>query len=165
MTDLELIARVSRHCPEDVVNDLIKRLQRKAPTQIVPTADEEAAFEDIWQHRRKFIKRPGDPKRPALLKFCRQMREKPADIEAIKFGITNEYSAKKDRPELYAQMETFMGQRRWETYDYDGYKARLSRSGSANVVNFQPETKQSDSRPSEEERRAQVARLLPGYGT
>lgn len=121
MTDGELIAALAKaNTPSDLLMAVASRLARKASKKLEPTEAEIELFERLWKFRQQFARRPGDPKKPALLKFCAQMREKAATFEEISFGIRCEYSAKKDRPELYAQMETFINQRRWETYDYAG---------------------------------------------
>lgn len=137
MTDGELIAALAKaDTPTDLLMAVASRLARRGPTELVPTDGEKDLFERIWAFRQQFTRRPGDPKKPALLKFCRQMREKPATLEEITFGIRSEYSVKKDKPEHYAQMETFINQRRWESYDYAGYqKAKAQREAIASAPN------------------------------
>lgn len=134
VTDAEMIASLAGKLTPEELQALASRLKRKSKQEIKPTSDEEEQFERLWRVRKQFTKRPGDPKRPALLKFCQRIREKPAPIEAIEYGIRCEYGAKKDRPELYCQMLTFMSQRRWENYDYAAVKAHQQRS--ANVVSI-----------------------------
>lgn len=140
MTDAEMIAALAGKLDKDELMALASRLNRKKPKELVPTDDEAEQFERLWMLRRQFTKRPGDPKRPALLKFCRRMREKPVAIEEIEHGIRCEYSAKKERPEHYCQMETFMSQRRWENYDWAAVKMASERG--KNVVpirsNYKP---------------------------
>lgn len=133
MTDAEMIAALAGKLTQDELMALASRLNRKKPKEIIPTDAETEQFERLWTVRKQFTKRPGDPKRPALLQFCRRTREKPADIEEIEHGIRAEYGAKKERPELYCQMETFMRQRRWESHDWAAVKkAALART--QNVV-------------------------------
>lgn len=136
MTDGELIAALAKAgIGSDLLVAVASRMRRKAPKEVVPTDEETAIFERLWAVRQQFVRRPGDPKKRALIKFVQQIRAKPATFEEVEFGIRCEYGAKKDRPELYAQMETFMSQRRWDTYDYAAYAKALA-AKSANVVNI-----------------------------
>lgn len=141
MTESELlIALMHANTPKHLIDEVARKLARKKPEALTPTKEEIDAFERLWEFRRKFTKRPGDPKKPALLAYCRQMRAKPVSVDEIMFAIRSEYGVKKDRPECYAQMVTFMSQGRWETYDYAGYlRSREQREAIAaapNVTSF-----------------------------
>lgn len=146
MTDAEMIAALADRLSADELKALAGRLKQKKREEIRPTPKELTEFETIWNERKKFTKRPGDPKKPALLKYCRQMRENPVSVEEILYGIRNEYGVKKDRPEFYCQMETFINQRRWENYDFAKAQAAARRIAqqvpqASNVVAMRPQHK------------------------
>lgn len=124
MSDAELIAALAGKLSPEELKILASKLKRKPRTEIKPTDQETADFERLWKVRKEYPSRPGDPKKPALLEYCRRMRETPATVEEIIFGIRCEYSKPRENPSLYCQMRTFMHQRRWEAYDYQAVKAR-----------------------------------------
>src|SRR5690606_4594998 len=131
-----------------------RRLNRKKPETLAPTKEEVEAFERLWAFRAKFTKRPGDPKKPALLKFCQQMRKKPVPVEEIEYGIRCEYGPQRDNPSLYAPMETFMHQRRWENYDFASYqRMRAQRAAISAAPNVTPLRRPQQAIDSEARRR------------
>lgn len=119
MNHYELIAQCSEHLPKDLLSALVKALTKKSKQPVIATADEEARFEELWSLRKEFPARNGgDPKKTALEKFCVRIREKNATQEYIKFGIRCEYSKSVKDLAHICQFETFMSQRRWESYNY-----------------------------------------------
>jgi hypothetical protein len=119
MNHYELIAQCSEHLPKDLLSALVKALSKKSKQPTVATKEEEARFEELWSLRKQFPSRNGgDPKKTALEKFCVRIREKDAPQEHILFGIRCEFSKPIKDASCICQMETFMSQRRWETYTY-----------------------------------------------
>lgn len=119
MNKLELVVECSKYLPHDLLQALTKALSQKSKQPTTPTAAEELRFEELWRTRKQYPGRNGgDPKKTALEVFCRRIREKDTPQEHILFGIRCEFSKPYKDAASICQMETFMSQRRWETYTF-----------------------------------------------
>lgn len=133
MNKFELVSACTAYLPPELLAELIKALNRKGKQAVVPTPQEELRFEELWRVRKQYPARNGgDPKKTALETFCVRMRAKPADQDHIIFGIKCEYSKSVKDTASLCQMETFMSQRRWESYTYTPSQAQ------DNVVQIRP---------------------------